>query len=133
ISSNQIRSMFGDEPWEYGGDDPCLNGGIVPWGTGKREDAELDAALLGNLGKLDENTSASLNELDNPTGTGIEDYVSQGGEEHDQNKSEDASPVGPILRWHKTPDGHLEARGVHKWRIDRVPGKKGGAVSYSLT
>lgn len=49
ITPNEIRAMFGDEPWEYGGDDPVLNGAPVNWATGKNPEQDLTDALHSQL------------------------------------------------------------------------------------
>lgn len=70
ISPNQIRVLYGDEPWEHGGDDPVLNGAPVPWGTGKKdqEGTDLDRALRAQLGRQD-GEQYGLDQLDDGTWT----------------------------------------------------------------
>lgn len=111
-SPNDIKTAYGEEPWPYGGDDPLLNGQVVPWNTGKQqqEDVELeqsfDRAMRGQISM-------------EPDPVVID-------------KDEDVSPPSAKLRWHRTYDGHLEAAGDSgRWRIERVKGRN-GLVTYKL-
>lgn len=75
ISPNQIRVLYGDEPWEFGGDDPVLNGAPIPWGTGKKDQdsQELDDALRGQLGRP-EGSKYNLDQLDSGKWTVLDEH-----------------------------------------------------------
>ncbi len=124
ISPNQIKALFGDEPWEFGGDDPVLNGAVVAWGTGRSSDPPLDERLEAALGK-------------NPVGEYRHEDDDEAPELQSDNNDEsivakeEEAPVGPALRWHRTPLGNLEARGQFKWKIERNTDRK-GVTQYSL-
>lgn len=55
ISPNEVRAMFGNDPWPHGGDDPLFNNEETNWATGKRQesDVEMDKAFRKALTGLD--------------------------------------------------------------------------------
>ncbi len=48
ITPNQERTSYGDEAYEYGGDDPLVNGQEMPWSTGGRSALHEEIAATGN-------------------------------------------------------------------------------------
>ena len=107
-SVNECRTMQNQEPYPFGGDDPIVNGQILPWVSGEKpqEDLELEQSMhRAQQGQMALDTNASDDE---PT---IVD------------KEEEIEPSeSPMLRWHKTRDGHQSARGQSgKWYIERTP------------
>lgn len=57
---NEARALRGLEPYEFGGDDPIVNGTLMPWGTGKSADRELDEAFERSLGSSSGTTGGYL-------------------------------------------------------------------------
>jgi HK97 family phage portal protein len=105
-SPNEARTMQNQEPYPFGGDDPIVNGQILPWVTGEKQqdDAELDQAMQrASGGQIALNPNP---EDDDPLIV-------------DKDEDQDA---GPLLRWFKTRDGHQEAHGQSgRWFIERTP------------
>lgn len=48
IVPNQIRTGYGDDPYEHGGDDPIVGGQEMPWATGGRDEVREAIAATGN-------------------------------------------------------------------------------------
>ena len=104
---NGARTMLNKEPYPFGGDDPIINGQIVPWVTGEKpqEQQELDESM-----RRATNGEIALN----PDGGADEPLI--------VDKEEDVEPVGASLKWFKTRDGHQEAHGQSgRWFIERTP------------
>lgn len=103
---NEARVELGREPYPFGGDNPIdvTTGQELNWATGGQqpEHAELEASFQRAAGRR----LAIENDPDHPM---VVD-------------KDDEEAVGPNLRWYRTRDGHLEARGQQaKWYIERTP------------
>ena len=120
ISPDEIRNRHGMEPWPFGGDDPWMNQVQMPWATGGKKDDEAD--LSESLGRAERGQIqlAEENGLDDESPLIVD-------------KDEEVEvKVDPKLRWFRTRDGDLEARGASgKWYIERKR-RKDGKVGYVL-
>jgi hypothetical protein len=111
MSPNMIMTEYGEEPWPYGGDNPIdpTTGQELPWATGgqPKEHAELEASFRRAAGG---NLAINHDEPDEPLVI-------------DKDDDAPADVPQPLLRWFRTRDGHLEARGSKgtKWYVERTP------------
>lgn len=131
LTPNEGRTAEGYEPFPHGGDDPVLNQQIVPWGTGQQsqDNQDLEQSMdRAKRGQIELNPRADQKDT-HPARA--EDQFHQGEDAFDQadeqepliiDKDEEA-PISadPLLRWHRTKDGHFEAAGNSgRWYLERT-------------
>ncbi len=121
ISPDEIRNRHGMEPWPFGGDDPFVNGEQLSWATGQQspQDAELGEAV----GRAEAGDIAMR-----PVESALDDEPLI----IDKVEEEPVPKAEPKLRWFRTRDGNLEARGQSgKWYVERKR-RKDGKIGYIL-
>lgn len=142
MSVNEARTEDGREPWPYGGDDPSVQStgsAQVGWYTGKKpEELDLNQAQRLEQGKEGGGTpgvtagpdggAGGVAADDRAAGDGVP--AGRGPPAHEE--EEEKQLPGAVLRWHRTPDGGLEARGRHRWYIERGRDARGQPTGYAL-
>lgn len=124
IAPDELRNRHGMEPWPFGGDDPWINQVQMPWATGAKMGDELD--LDESMGRADRGQMelAPVESLEEDQPLIIDN--------DEKAVEEPISKPDCKLRWFRTRDGDLEARGTSgKWYIERKR-RKDGKVGYIL-
>ena len=126
LSPNEGRNQLGKEPWPFGGDDPWMNQVQFPWQTGQKsgDDADLDESM----GRAERGQM----EMAPPVQESADDDDSPLIIDKDEEAAVAPTPTDK-LRWFRTYDGGMEARGDSgKWFIERKRNNRTGRTGYIL-
>lgn len=125
IAPDEIRNRHGMEPWPFGGDDPWMNGVELPWATGAKHGDELE--LDESMGRAERGQMELA-----PVDSSPEDQPLIVDNDEKAVDEEPAAAPAAKLRWFRTRDGDLSARGESgKWYIERKR-RKDGKVGYVM-
>lgn len=123
LAPDELRNRHGMEPWPFGGDDPWLNGVQFPWATGAKMGDELD--LDESMGRA-ERGQIEMQPVENAADDDSPLIIDK------DEEAEPATKPEAKLRWFRTRDGDLSARGESgKWFIERKR-RRDGKVGYIL-